>query len=405
MSVRATGQSVVIIPRLAAGPAHQPTTAATAPRGVDGDTFQVATGRAAGTGPRDSLRRRVSVDDGASGAYFHKVVATPSSAARGIRAAGRLPEVLLDPRRFSVAGGDQPGAGPADSTRRVLESSTSVAAAMARLNDWRTGPLDRPSVYLGGRSGGQEADVGLTWDRVIDGEGRPAFTDKADGSDDGDPAHRFVYDSSRRHLVDGSGAVVAAGDDAVKRFMIDRGLQPSFGFRPYWRVSPTEPGTTNWTNPPTTTSQHAEWAGRSNHVGAIPENMYFAPGARFAMNVRETGRGQLRMDIRDVDDGRHFHVGFRASGFGTAGAAEWKRVSSIDQKGSEKKDVLPTSSMAIGLQWAKTEVLMGDALTPTAMASLSPTLVRGRDLKDPTRANSVFNVDVIGGVETVTIRP
>jgi hypothetical protein len=37
---------------------------------------------------------------------------------------------------------------------------------------FQTGPLDRPSVYLGGHAAGKEIDTGLTWDRVYDVEGR-----------------------------------------------------------------------------------------------------------------------------------------------------------------------------------------------------------------------------------------
>ncbi|MDP2339947.1 MAG: hypothetical protein Q8O67_03230 [Deltaproteobacteria bacterium] len=406
MSVIARGTSHVITPRTQAGPAHSASTIASEPRQRDSDTFEVARRHASTTGAAGSLRTAIAVDDHASGAYFHKIVSPRRSDAHGIRVEGQLPEVMLDPRRFAVGGvvaGD-----PIAATKRVLENEPTLDAALTRLNDWRTGPLDKPSVYLGGRAGGQEADVGVSFDRVYDPAGRAVFTDLANGSDGRDPAHRFVFDGPSRSLKDGSGVVVAAGDAAVKQFMIDHKLQPSFAFRPYWRASPSEPGTQNWNNPPLSPEKAADWATKFNHVGAPPTNAYFYPGERFAMNVREAGRGQLRLDIRGAGVDANipsFGVGIRASQFGAGRATEWKRVSSIDQKGNEGGRVTPTSSMAIGMVWEKSEVLLGAARTPTALSALSPVQVRGHDLADSAIYDRTFNVDVVGTREIVTIRP
>jgi len=405
MTVVGRGTTHVITPRTAPGPAHEAATATTAPRQRDGDTFEVPRRRAPQTGPAGSLRTAIAVDDRAQGAYFHKIVAPARPDAHGIRVEGQLPEVILDPRRFAVGGvvaGD-----PVAATRRVLEGG-SLDTAMGRLNDWRTGPLDKPSVYLGGRAGGQEADVGLSMDRVYDPAGRAVFTDLASGSDGRDPAHQFVFDSGARALKNGRGDVVAAGDDAVKQFMIDHSMQPSYAFRPYWRASPSEPGTTNWNNPPVTAAGAADWATRANHTGTPPTNAYFYPGEHFAMNVREAGTGALRLDIRGNGDDSAipaFGVGIRASSFGKGSATEWKRISSIDQKGNEGRPVTPTSSMAIGMVWEKSEVLLGANRTPTPLSSLSPTQVRGRDLADSAIYDRTFNIDVVNGRETVTIRP
>ena len=126
------------------------------------------------------------------------------------------------------------------------------------------------------------------------------------------------------------------------------------------------------------------------------------------MNLRETGTGALRLDIRgnDVDHAvPAFGVGIRASAFGKGAATEWKRISSIDQKGNEGRPVTPTSSMAIGMVWEKSELLVGAARTPTPLSSLSPTQVRGRDLADSAIYDRTFNIDVVNGREIVTIRP
>jgi len=125
------------------------------------------------------------------------------------------------------------------------------------------------------------------------------------------------------------------------------------------------------------------------------------------MSVRQQKSGELSLTIRGNHNDSHvpdFRVGFRASGF-SGGAAEWKPASSIDQLGNEGKPVQPTSSMAVGMAWEKTEVLFGANQTPRALQQLSPRQVRGNDLKDSARYNAVFNIDVVNGAEVVSIRP
>jgi hypothetical protein len=85
------------------------------------------------------------VDPHARGAYFRKVASRPRADTHGIRVRVRLPDLAFDPAREYAAPGSQ--------------------------SDYRTGPLDRPSVYIGGTAANHEVDVGLTWDRVYDGSG------------------------------------------------------------------------------------------------------------------------------------------------------------------------------------------------------------------------------------------
>lgn len=409
------GTTQVIVPRPRASAAHDIDTAAALPKARDGDTFEVSNGKAASTGPAGSLKRQVAVDGNASGAYFHKVVGPSRADAHGMRVEGRLPDVSLSNSRWSVGGDTKNAAignGPAAMTKQLLETE-SLSSALTKLNDYKTGPLDKPSVYLGGRTGHQEADVGLSFDRVYDSAGRAVFTNQPEGADPKalrDPKNQFVYDGASSSLKDGTGKVIAHGEADVKKAMIDNKLAPSFAFRPYWRVSPTEPGTTNWSNPPKSTdaATTSAWAKATNHVGATPTNAYFYPGEQFAMNVRTSGKGQLRLDIRGNGDDAGvpaFGVDFKASAFGKGAAQEFKRVSSIDQKGREGQTVLPTSSMAIGLSWDKTEVLLGNDRRPTSLSSLGATQVRGRDLADSTVYDKIFNTDVVDGREIVSIRP
>ena len=408
------GTTQVIVPRAQASAAHAIETAAAQPRGKDGDTFEVKNNKAASTGPVGSLKRQVAVDAGASGAYFHKVVGPSRTDAHGLRVQGRLPDVSLSASRWQVSGNESDpaiGGGPAAMMTALLKTQP-FASAMQSLTHYTTGPLDKPSVYLGGQHG-QEADMGLSYDRVYDKAGKAVFTNQHEGADPAelrDPKNQFVYDGASSSLKDGTGAVVATGEAAVKQAMIDQKLAPSFAFRPFWRVSPSEPNTTNWSNPPPSTdpARRAAWAQATNHVGAVPDNAYFYPGEQFAMNVRSTTKGQLRLDIRGNgadSDVPAFGVDLKASSFGKGLAQEFKRVSSIDQKGREKQNVVPTSSMAIGLVWDKTEVLLGAARTPTALSSLGAVQVRGRDLADSSVYDKIFNTDVVDGREIVLIRP
>ncbi len=90
------------------------------------------------------------VDSGVSGAYFRKVASGQNASNKGVRGVGKLPSLDFDQARFFIEG--QPG--------------------QRRYEHFRTGPLDRPSIYIGGNSGHRaEMDVGLVWDRVYTEEG------------------------------------------------------------------------------------------------------------------------------------------------------------------------------------------------------------------------------------------
>ena len=384
--------------------------------GADGDTLRFDSFAAAERARRDAklpadavvMRSQTS---NAGGAYFYKLSTQPTAAHHGIRVEGTLPEIAFDPKRHVVFDGNKSETGPADLVARTLADEPDLGKALAQLDDYRTGPLDRPSVYLGGHAK-HEADVGLSWDRVRDAQGRAIFTDLPDGSDMNQPAHRFHVETKDgvRRLMDGTGAVLAEGDDAVRAAMVDRKLQPSFAFRPYWR---TQPGN-DWQNPPVTADK---WKGE----GDAPPNLYFYPGERFAMNVQEAGKGKLRLDVRSLDDaGKHTHVTFGAPGFGEGTPTAWKRVSSIDQfhaedagggrikrVGNEGRSVIPTATTALGGAFSATQVLVGESRTPRSIYEVAaPTQVRGKDLSDPARYDRIFDVDVDGrGGEHISIDP
>lgn len=82
----------------------------------------------------------------ARGAWFRKVVGPEGGAFNGIEGWGVLPRPDFDPaREHRAAPGEEA---------------------------YKSGPLDRPDVYLGLHAEGAEVDAGLIWDHVYDARGR-----------------------------------------------------------------------------------------------------------------------------------------------------------------------------------------------------------------------------------------
>lgn len=297
--------------------------------------------------PVDNLSFRIEVEGNLRGAYFRKVRSTSHVDHRGIRGVGILPLVSFDPDRQYVSG--------------------------QGLDHFTTGPLDRPSVYMGGHAAGREVDAGLTWDRVYDPHGRATYTDDPLGTDSRDPAHRFahVQVEGQPALEDGTGSVVAVGQDDAD-IWTDR-LRPNFAFRPFWRT--TNEGGNRWHNP---------------RVGSA-DNVYFYPGERFTMTVQEAGPNQVRMGIRLEDEPttEHFTTTFRQERFGVGRPQSFKRVNSIDQftvddagrrVGLEGEDVLPTRTTATGGGWDEVFILGPSGVKHRPVAGPDFTEVRGGDV-------------------------
>lgn len=310
------------------------------------------------------------------GAIFDKTESNASAEFRGITAELRLPQVSFDSSRFYAGQADTPV--------------------------YKVGPLDRPSVYMGGvvdlgQGQSRIMDVGLCWDRVYSPEGLESFTDvvpagQAHGCDGNDPARRFVLDrqakvytldgknlyllrarasaadySERSLLVDAEGKivkdpqvleclegltpairpvildghnkVVAEGEQARARL---GSLKPNFAFRPYWRT--TDKGENVWHNPALT-------GGR---------NTYFYPGEKLQMTVKESGAGKDNVELRiERDGGPSFATRFSQDGFGQGKPQAFKYVHSIDQfrslkgqrLGNENRARIPTATTLEGMVW------------------------------------------------------
>jgi hypothetical protein len=319
--------------------------------------------------PAGRCAGKPQVDDW-GGAYYRKIVGLPGSTSRGIAAELVLPRFAADPAR--------------------AYSPKSPALA------WQLGPLDRASAYLGGNGAGKELDAGLTWRRVYDDRARPAFTDRADGSDGRDPRRRFFAAGSAAEptIEDGTGAAAASGARAVAALM--EKLRPDFAFRPFWRT--TNGGGNQW-NPA---------------KEATGDAVYFYPGEAVSMRLTLASDETFRMEIAAESGGSRFATTFRQEGFRAgpgAPAHVFKRVNSIDQyalvdgarEGNEHADVIPTKAEARGLRWDRVSVLEETRDAPLAGAGCVE--IRGHDT-NPAYARVFLVADLTPeGGESVDIIP
>jgi hypothetical protein len=263
------------------------------------------------------------------GAYFRKLVTRESAQITGIRAEGALPLVSFDPDRYYTA---QDG------------------------KDYQTGPLDRPSVYMGAGSPSNELDCGLTWDRVYTSSGMAVLVSSQSA--------RFTLAKDKSALYGSDGAKLASGGKAAAAKIAELKLKPELAFRPFWRT--TGMGEPSWHNP---------------QVGA-PDNVYFYPGEKIKMAVNFVDGGRFRLEISAGE--RSFSVTFAQKGF--QGKRAFKRINSIDQfrlvdgvrQGNENREVIPTKTRVTGALWTSTAVLRGSA-APAAFTGVNCMEQRGRD--------------------------
>lgn len=312
----------------------------------------------------------VRVEEGTRGAWFRKVSSPAEARLRGIEARGRLPRPTFDPARWHEPQGDEP--------------------------DWKRGPLDRPSLYLGGRAGGRELDCGLTWDRVFDTAGRPLFTDRAEGTDGRDPARRFAL-VSETPLAYEDGAGRRLEGEAARALRAR--LVPDFAFRPFWRTMDAAGNHWNQAAP------------------GSADDLRLYPGERFLLRVVEAGRDRGRLEVRRLGaDGPSLAVTFRQDGLGRGGPQSWKRVASIDQfrealegghrvrRGNEGRDVLATRTRVEGLVFHEV-LLIAEGATRVPLMGPAMREVRGGDTA--ARYDRVFRrrAFTARGGETLDILP
>ncbi len=293
------------------------------------------------------------------GAYFYKVSSPSSSRNTGVTGAGVLPVPSFDPARMHSPAFD------------------------AGEDEYARGPLDIPSVYVGGNGGGFELDAGLSWSRVLDPRLTPLWTDLPGGSDLRSAAHRFAISDGQTTLLatDGNGrvleiyatdgsAVMSVNDLAGKKVdlvaqdgtTVSGGvvLQADFAFRPFWRTIVRQNGTNvnQWANP----------------EPGDPGFQFFYPGERFTMSLETVKRDTMRLRIASLDDTAAVtDETFEQAGFGEGSAASFKRVNSIDQfrvssngakKGNEGNPAIPTATRVQDGRWDDFYLLEGGTRVP-----------------------------------------
>lgn len=327
----------------------------------------------------------VKVDWPVTGAYFRKVSSGQSPFNSGVKGKGTLPLLEFDPDRFFVHG--EPG-------KRNYEH-------------FQTGPLDRPSVYVGGNvQSAAELDVGLVWDRVYDTAGLATYTFKGNFTDGGDITKRLVrkrsaQDHQTQILVSGDGEVHATGKIEIDALLFNGDIVPNYGFRPYWRTIHQQQNT--WHNPPII------------RTGSQPLNVYLFPGQVFEMSLRVVGLHQLTFKV-GAPGGEVCQVTFPQDRFGEGASQSFKRVNSIDQfrlvysdgawvrKGNEREIVIPTLTTAKAAEWEFFNLIRSDG-TEIPFAGQNFTEVRGGDTHS--RYADIFKISNQNaqGRETLSITP
>ncbi|MFO0722477.1 MAG: hypothetical protein U1E65_01760 [Myxococcota bacterium] len=323
--------------------------------------------------PVHTTNRPIRHDAGAGGAYFRKMDSGASVKHQGIETEVRLPSVHFD---------QSPG----------RQNNNPVGKSGQAKPTYELGPLDRPSVYLGGHAGGRELDAGLSWDRVNlpppTGPGVPhsgakyvaTLTDRPAGTDGRDPRHRFAVLEGK--IYDYTGA--ERSDLKLSQ------LRPNCAFRPYWRTSNE---TNDWHNAP------AGSAGNGKPDG----DAYFYPGETVKMSVKVVGKDQVQLNVSGGPE--NFSTTFRQLGFGEGRAQSFKRVHSIDQfrmegdqrVGVERTGIVPTNTSVDGGHWLKAQLLDSDGVSRPLTQG---TDVRGREWGSNKTYDRVFhrsNIDAQGG--------
>jgi|GEM_PF-2659740 hypothetical protein len=213
----------------------------------------------------DTLKTLLDVDckGKPGGAWFYKVESSESQDNKGIAAKVTLPTFEHD-------------------KDRIFENSKNA------FGDHTKGPLDRPSVYLGGSIGGSELDAGLTWDRVY-----------------------------------------------------PEGKEEKFSFRPFWRFKTKGKKDTEWRNPQRSIIKEELESDSCNNVlkdsepNCTPENKYFVGGKSVDMELKEVKRSLDGMTSTIMMRIKQGDTCFKACFKQTRGKPEvgntWKRVNSIDQ--------------------------------------------------------------------------
>lgn len=273
------------------------------------------------------------------GAYYRKVITPSSTANLGVYSReGKIPEYAEDTNRFFI---------------QQLDGTS--GASLAEMNDYRTGSRDRPSIYMGGRSNNIEVDAGIAWNRVfaiVAGEStaRATWTTDADASSRTDQ-YVIVQSGGQYTVKNMQGSVLATATSFAPTangtvIIGSLTLRPNFAFRPFFRSS--------------------DVAANSGYhtiatAGGANDSQFYA-GETFLMELKKLQSGEIRLTVSGVQQTVYASA---VAGFGS-GAATYKRVDSIDQKGREGLATEPTNGTVVRGGWGITSVLKTSGNQPFA---------------------------------------
>lgn len=271
-----------------------------------------------------------------TGAIYRKVTTNQSADTLGLRSeGGTIPAVVTDSKRFRFPGNDN------SDRARYREMTERLSAGKL------TGPLDRASIYMGGRGNvdkknpakGIEIDAGLAWSRTfknvpgLTGGPQAMWTTDKSGSSRADQF--AVQLKGNQYIVhDSSGKEVARGlefkpkeDGSVT--IGDKTLRPNFGFRPFFRSTDKQ-------------GENAGYAKDYVSAGNAFDREFYA-GDKFSMSMtmHPTIKDKVTFAVSGVESGgkeiKESSYSPTVAGF-SKGVREFKRVDSVDQKGREGRD-------------------------------------------------------------------
>ena len=176
-----------------------------------------------------------------------------------------------------------------------------------RTNPKNGRPLDNSSIYLGGSSGEQEIDAGLSWEVIRD----------------------------------------AAGSVTPQRV----------AYRPFWRND-------QWFNAPAKADLYFFPGDTVTMYCRMVEDEQMELGVRLVKRAPESLERLAELKLRTSDYPTTFTARFEATDFRMSGPQEFKRVNAIDQSGNEGKEVQATSARQIDLVWREVYLLRGEERIP-----------------------------------------
>jgi hypothetical protein len=341
-----------------------------------------------------------------TGAYFYKVSTPASANNQGVTGTGVLPTPVFDSAR---------------------EHTPDTAAGES---EYDRGPLDIPSIYMGGNAG-TELDAGLSWSRVMDANKTPLWTDEPDGSDGRSLAHQFridlTGDDPTMEAIDGNGnvydlyAVSSFGgrtpiytadqlDGARVALVTPSGsvaetavMKPDFAFRPFWRTMTAKPSGSGYVN---------TWA---NPEPGDPGYQWYYPGESFSMTLEVVGKEKVELEIAaSGHPGVVTKETFAQANFGTGKPITFKRVDSIDQftttaagkkVGNEDGKVIPTTTKVLGAQWTSFSLIRSNG---AKLPGVGPAFVEEHGAEFSAQEyNAIFHRSgfTSAGGETISIEP